>query len=938
MSYSKHLLPAVILSGFSGIVYQLVWSRYMQLMFGNTVHAVATVVACYMLGLVIGSLVFGRLADRVKRSYRLFMLLEASVGVYGLCSPNLYAAVTDLNIWLAQTYGGQEMAGDIWRITLGLAYLLIPTCLMGGVFPVMVKCRNRLDESIGQDVGAIYALHTFGAAGAALITGFWLIRLIGLAGSIVIAAASNFIVVAVLFLARPGLERKRQEANIGPGESRETNGKLPGSGMKARAAAWGSSKVGRREAAVAAMPEIGGRRSRQAALRAHHFRHRTEHSHHAYHFRDRTEGLVAEAGGRSATWLLGAAFAASGFTSLSYEVLWTRSLTYFFRDTVYDFALVLAVFLLGTVLGSHVCTTLLGKIREPVRWFGIIQLLIGLASFISLLVIHRLPYMINHLQTMTVLYRDYGEYYWIAGLAIKCICTLLIVLPSTCLFGATYPLISKILVQQSAQLGRRLGWLNGLNTLGAALGSWMSGFILISWLGLHNSLLLLTLLNGCIGVEVWLLARGRIRSKGSMLSTAVIASLLLVALATATAAAPKWDKLRMSISFLEPDQDLESAVRLLYYSEDATDMVSVVEVIPYEQKFLTTNRLYTQNTSSMERTEDHRRLGHIPLLLHPEAKTVLVIGLGAGMTLSGAGAHPVESIDVVEISANVAAAANLFREENGGILDDPRIKLHIEDGRHFIQTSERRYDVIIGDIYFPMSSGSSHMYSVDYYRMVRERLRDDGLFVQWLPTHQLTLDDLKIVIRSLGEAFPRVSLWYGMIGDSAPAVGVAGTNEPLVIDFELLRQRMEMPILYEQLASVNLGDPYMLLSHFIAGDEEIAKLVRGVPVNSDNNPIIEYSAPRIYQRPYELGLDNLSTLSTVAQDAYPLLTGVQPEEAELTAQELAAHAEAKKLIIRQLKQLSDGEQTLQTITEGLLRHPDNEDLRYWYNRLAMTGL
>jgi spermidine synthase len=366
-------------------------------------------------------------------------------------------------------------------------------------------------------------------------------------------------------------------------------------------------------------------------------------------------------------------------------------------------------------------------------------------------------------------------------------------------------------------------------------------------------------------------------------------------------------------------------------------MVSVVEVVPYRQKFLTTNRLYTQNTSSMERTEDHRRLGHIPLLLHPEAKSVLVIGLGAGMTLSGAGVHPAERIDVVELSANVAAAADLFKNENGGILDDSRVTLHIADGRHYIQAGGGRYDVIIGDIYFPMSSGSSHMYSVDYYRMVQARLHDDGLFMQWLPIHQLTLDDLKTVIRSFREAFPYASLWYGMIGDSAPAVGVAGARKPLVIDFGQLEKRMAMPSIHGPLAAVNLGNPNLLLSHYIASNEAIDEWVEGAPVNSDNRPIIEYSTPRIYQRAYELGLDNLSTLTAIAQDVSTILTGVPPEESERTAAELAAHAEAKKLVIRQLKQLSDGERSLQTIAQGLMRDPDNEDLLYWYNRLASQG-
>ncbi|MBB3108120.1 spermidine synthase [Paenibacillus phyllosphaerae] len=861
-SGSRLFFVAIFLSGTSSIIYQLIWTRYLHHLFGVSVHAVATVLTCYMLGLVAGSLFFGRLADRLKRGHRLFLSLEASIGIYGACSPFLYTALADLNAWLASSF---EMGGELRitvRIALSLLFLIIPTFLMGGTFPVMVKCHARMTAGIGKDMGSIYAVNTLGAAIGAFVTGFYLIQTIGLNQSVYMAAGLNLLVAGFLLIMRK--QREEEDYKEVPLSRAQVN-----------------------------PPSSGSRRF---------------------------------------VWFFGSAFAISGLTSLSYEVLWTRSLTYFFRDTVYDFALVLTVFLFGIVLGSYACSRLLHRIHRPVEAFGMVQVAIGLYSLVTLLIIHKLPYAINHLQTMSTLYMQYGDGYWLAGLFIKLGYTVLIVLIPTSLFGSTYPLIGKIFLQNADQVGKQVGLLNSLNTLGSAIGALLSGFVFVSLLGLHNSIKTLALLNCCIGFMLCVLV---LPKKGRSRMKAVVAASFISVIVVA-AVVPRWDHLRMSISFLEPDQALEQSVRLLYYNENSMDMVSVVEVVPYEQKFLTTNRLYTQNTSNMGQTEDHRRLGHIPLLLHPDPKNVLVVGLGAGMTLSGVGEQDVGRIDAVEISKNVVNAARLFEEENNGILDDPRVRIHIDDGRNFVRSTRDAYDVIISDIYFPMSSGSGSLYSTDYYRAVRERLAPDGLFVQWLPIHQLSFADMKMIIRSFREEFPNTSLWYGMIGDSAPVLGVMGMNHPLAVDYGQLDSRMKQPVLHERLQEMNLSTPSLLLSHFIMGSESVDELVCGYPVNTDNKPIIEYTAPRLHNRSYQTGLANISQFPDRTESVFPYLTNIRPEEAAQIQSHLTDHTEAKKSIIRALTPLVEGQWELSfgQINEAVQQYRDNEDLLYWQREIA----
>ena len=174
---------------------------------------------------------------------------------------------------------------------------------------------------------------------------------------------------------------------------------------------------------------------------------------------------------------------------------------------------------------------------------------------------------------------------------------------------------------------------------------------------------------------------------------------------------PEWDRFEMSTSFLAPGQNVEGYVDIRFYQEDAYGITSVVDFLPYEQTYLTTNRLYCQNTSDMNGSEDHRRLGYIPLLLHPQPKKVLVEGLGAGITLRGVQEYGGLEIDCVEISGAVAEAAACFREENGGVLESPDVTLRIDDARNYLAAADKKYDVIIADIFFPMSSGSGSMFS-----------------------------------------------------------------------------------------------------------------------------------------------------------------------------------------------------------------------------------
>jgi spermidine synthase len=320
---------------------------------------------------------------------------------------------------------------------------------------------------------------------------------------------------------------------------------------------------------------------------------------------------------------------------------------------------------------------------------------------------------------------------------------------------------------------------------------------------------------------------------------------------------PKWDKFEMSTSFLKPGQDVEGSYDIQYYDENVYGVISVVDFLPTNQKFLTTNRRFCQNSSDMFGPEDHRRLGIIPLLIHENPKDVLAVGLGAGITLGGANKYPGVNIDCVEISGSVVQAASYFGEENGHVIDADNVNMIIDDGRNFIKNTKKMYDVIIADIFFPMSSGSSSLFSREYYGMCKKKLNPNGIMTQWIPVHQFSTLELNITIKTFASVFENCQLWFGLIGTSIPVIGIVGSEKPVVIDGNRLARLYKNEALLKTLSEIALDDKYMMLSHFIADVKDTHLYREDIRISTDDKPILEYLNPESNTPHYQKGEENL---------------------------------------------------------------------------------
>jgi spermidine synthase len=310
------------------------------------------------------------------------------------------------------------------------------------------------------------------------------------------------------------------------------------------------------------------------------------------------------------------------------------------------------------------------------------------------------------------------------------------------------------------------------------------------------------------------------------------------------------------------------------------------------------------------------------MLLHPNAKSVLAVGLGAGVTLRGVSNLDPAQIDCVEISPSVVQASKFFAAENGRIFENPKVHFIIDDARHFMNASPARYDLIVLDILFPMSSGTSTVFSREYFQLCKNRLQPGGMVCQWLPIHQLSLEQIKTIVATFQSVFPHTSLWFGTIGDDGAAIGCIGTEQPLLIDVEQLRNRMKNPAISVELRQVNLQSPSLLLSHFIMAEEDVAKFCSGAALDTDDRPIIEFAAPKLAVKSSRQGILNLVELSRATQDIRPLVTSV-PDD-------LARYVEGKKVVIDGLLRLEyygDEDVQMRMYRAALTKDPLNEDLQ-----------
>ena len=409
--------------------------------------------------------------------------------------------------------------------------------------------------------------------------------------------------------------------------------------------------------------------------------------------------------------------------------------------------------------------------------------------------------------------------------------SLAIMLVPTLLMGALFPVVSRINTPGLGRLGRGVGDAYAVNSLGAIAGAAATGFALVPAFGTEGAFKLLGLVNVAAGLVVLGLHQ---RHRPLRRNKAVAAGALALSIAALTLA--PGDVLR---GIVEPRRP---GAELVFYREGREGVVTVAAEPGYrEMRFNRGSQVPTDYGSF----QVFRLLGHLPLLLHEDPREVLVVALGGGIALGAVAQHDLTRVDCVEMVPDMVAAA---RQEYGPFnhrvlegLDESPIHISFDDGRNHLLASGRRYDVITGDATHPTSTDSWILYTRDFYELCRSRLKEGGIFVQWLPFHGLLVDDFRTVLRTFGSVFEHATLWR--TNHYSVMVGTAG---PLRVDLAELEARYDRREVRESLEEADLGSPLDVLSCFLLDEDSFAAYVGEGPVNSDDHPHLSFASRRGY--------------------------------------------------------------------------------------------
>ena len=514
--------------------------------------------------------------------------------------------------------------------------------------------------------------------------------------------------------------------------------------------------------------------------------------------------------------LILAVFGLSGFTSLALEVVWFRVLTLFLRPTVYGFALMLAAILAGIAIGSYVVTPFL---ERRIRWMGVLACLefaiaaAALSSF-GLLV---------HLNGATVQMRPILSRIMQEWLVYPVVGSVQAIFPTALLMGAAFPIGLKLWAsgarQQRGGVAERVGTFYSVNVAGSILGSLLAGFLLLPRLGSRTSIIILAALSFASGLL--LLAASPWR-RSTRIGAGVVACCLF--------GLGVWKSPDPFDEFVAQRYPRQRIV----WREEGIESTVVVHARNNELT-LTVNGNHQASTDRTT-TRCHRAIGHLPMVLHPDARSALVIGLGGGATAGAISIHDGVNVDIVELAGAVARGARFFDTINHGVLSRPNAHLRLDDGRNYLLLTERGYDVVTADIIHPIYAGSGNLYSAEYFNLIRKALRPGGMALQWVAG---TDAEYRIIARTFLSVFPFATAW-------TDGTLLVGTAEPLQLRRRDFDWKLQVPGRAQGARELGVQSFEQLLDLYRAGPDELRAFVGPGPILTDDRPLVEYflSLPR----------------------------------------------------------------------------------------------
>jgi spermidine synthase len=808
-------LPALLLlfagSGAAALIYEVVWFQLVQLVIGSSGVSLGVLLGTFMGGMFLGSLLLPRFIPAGRHPLRVYAVLEAGIGLFGV----LLLLLIPLAGGAYSAIVGRGFGAILLRAFVCALLLLPPTVLMGATLPAIARWIETTPRGVAW-MGFFYGGNIAGAVVGCVLAGFYLLRVHDATTATFVALALNLAVAGAAW-ALAGFQKHRVPAVDAP-----------------------------------APAPVFTRESRFVYV----------------------------------------AIGLSGLTALGAQVIWTRLLSLLLGATVYTFSIILAVFLTGLGLGSGVGSYMAKTVQRPRVALGVCQFLLVLAiAWTAFMLARSLPYWpINPSITSSPLMLfqiDLVRAAWA-------------IFPATVLWGASFPLAVAAAASKGQDPARLLGGVYAANTVGAIVGAVGFGMVVIPWLGTQaahqiaialasvSALLLLFPALAAAPADAAAPAAGMVparhspataaragvrppssprtagtppaqaavdasertrrgsgagrpvpaRSSGRALWLAipVFATLLLVR------AVPDVPPVLIAYGRYAATYDPPNA---LYIGEGMNASVAVTELANGDRNFHVSGKIEASTEPQDMRLQ--RMLGHLTALLHEQPRTVLVVGFGAGVTAGTFVTHPsVERIVICEIEPLIPqVVSRYFAEVNHHVLSDPRVEVIYDDARHYLLTTDEKFDVITSDPIHPWVKGAAALYTKEYFDLARRHLNPGGVMTQWVPLYESTEDVVKSEVATFFDVFPNGTIWGNDIDGRGYDVVLAAKDGPMTVDVSALQQRLDGSdhnAAAISLAEVGFTSVFALLSTYAGQGPDLKDWLADADINTDRSLRLMYIA------------------------------------------------------------------------------------------------
>ncbi len=754
------LLPVLLLllvgSGGCALIYEIIWFQLLELVIGSSAISLGVLLATYMGGLCIGSLLYPRKISPRHHPLRVYAFLELGIAAFGILVLLLLPLVS--GVWSAT--GGHGFGSILLRALLCAVCLLPPTILMGATLPAVSRWLETTRAGVAW-IGFLYGGNTAGAVLGSVLAGFYFLRAFDLTISTFIAVVINVVVAGVALLI-----------------ARSTEG--------------GSA-------------EVRGTRAEPA----------------------RGSSLVY--------WVIGL----SGACALGAEVVWTRLLSLMLGGTVYTFSMILAVFLTGLGVGSAVGAAWGRVTRRP-------RLVLGWCQFLQTAAIAWAALLISKAFPNWPINPSLAPSPWFT-FQLDLTRVIWVVFPASLLWGASFPLALTVASERGQEPARLVSGIYAANTVGAIFGSLGFSLVFVPWIGTQNAQRLLIALAAAAAIAMFIsLLAQQERKKpevnaGSALAQLIIGGIFALFLLIATPAVPA-----LLIAYGRYAVTWLNQIDVKYVGEGRNSSIAVTTLKSSgATQFHVAGKVEASSLPQDMRLQ--RMLGHLPALVHPNPRSVLIVGFGAGVTAGSFVPYPdINRIVICEIEPLIPRVVSThFTRENNNVMNDRRVQVIYDDARSVILTTDEKFDIITSDPIHPWVKGAASLYSKEYFEAVKEHLNPGGVVSQWVPLYESNVETVKSEIATFFEVFPNGTVWANNKDGEGYDVVLLGQVGPAQVDLNGLAQRMSQagyPPVIQSLSDVNFTSPVDLFSTYAGRASDLRPWLLDAVINRDRNLRLQYLA------------------------------------------------------------------------------------------------